>query len=141
MDLKPMLNVGLWGYGPSDRKKFINLNRDLEKTLLRLKGMKCLYANTYYSPSAFWSMYDWEWYSKLRSKHHATALPDVYQKVHTAAEAEAKAIRSSWWLLFVSTWPFSGNWGIWCVRMSGIKQLADRSTWKSIEAKDFKEVD
>ncbi|KAJ9615356.1 hypothetical protein H2200_001431 [Cladophialophora chaetospira] len=139
--LKPMLNVGLWGYGPSKRDAFLKLNHDLEAKLKELGGMKWLYANTYYSESDFWSIYDRKWYEALRAKYHATSLPTVYQKVYTNVEAETQAIKESWLLWFRTLWPLSGIWGLYAVIASGQTLLAQKSTWKSIESKDSLKLD
>jgi Delta24-sterol reductase len=139
--LKPMLNVGLWGYGPPKRDSFLKLNRELEVKLQELGGMKWLYANTYYSESDFWNIYDRKWYEALRAKYHATSLPSVYEKVHTNVEAETKAVKESWWLWFLTFWPISGLWGVYSARASGKKLLAQKSTWKSIESKDCMNLD
>jgi hypothetical protein len=139
--LKPMLNVGLWGFGPSNRKSFLKLNHELEVKLHELGSMKWLHANTYYSESKFWTIYDRKWYDALRAKYHATSLPSVYYKVHTNVEAEAKAIKESWWLWFLTLWPVSGLWGVYSARASGQKLLAQKSAWRSIESKDCKDLD
>src|SRR5262249_62080 len=126
----------LWGYGPPQRKSFIKLNRELEVKLRELGGMKWLYANTYYSESDFWNIYDRKWYEALRVKYSATSLPTVYDKVHTNVEAEDKAIKPSWWLWFLTFWPISGLWGMYSAQISGQKLLGKKSMWKSIELKD-----
>jgi len=132
--LKPMLNVGLWG--PFCPEEFEKANRELEVVLQKLGGMKWLYANTYYSESAFWEIYDRKWYDTLRAKYDATSLPSVYQKVHTNVEAQIKTVDRSWWLRFLSLWPVSGIWGLYAARTSGNIALAQKSKWKSIESKD-----
>ena len=139
--LKPMLNVGLWGFGPSNRESFIKLTQDLEVKLQELGGMKWLYANTYYPEIDFWNIYDRKLYDALRAKYHATSLPSVWHKVHTDVDAEAEAVKSSWWLRFLTLWPVSGLWGVYSARASGQKLLAQRSTLKSIESKDCEYID
>lgn len=41
--LKPMLNVGLWGFGPAQQDRFVAKNRELERKLREFGGMKWLY--------------------------------------------------------------------------------------------------
>jgi len=87
-----MLNVGVWGQGPKNEKDFIEANRKLEAKLKEFGGMKWFYAQTYYTESEFWEVYDMaranappgdtkKWYEALREKYHATSLPSVYDKI------------------------------------------------------------
>ena len=133
---KPMLNIGLWGYGPRNHDELISVNGKLEIKLKELEGMKWLYAQTYYSEEDFWDLYGQDWYNSLRKKYKATSLPNVYDKVKVDVAAERKVIKSSWWLWFLSFWPVSGLWGLWKARSSGQHLLGDRATWRSIEEKD-----
>jgi hypothetical protein len=134
--LKPMLNVGLWGYGHPDRHAFFKLNRHLEAKLRKLGGMKWLYANTYYSETEFWSIYDRKWYDALRTKYDATSLPSVCDKVRTDVDAQEKVIKTSWSYWLLGKWPISGLWGLWKAATSGQHLLAKKERWKSIEEKD-----
>jgi Delta24-sterol reductase len=134
--LKPMLNIGLWGYGHPDRHAFFKLNRHLEAKLRKLGGMKWLYANTYYSETEFWSIYNRKWYDALRMKYNATSLPSVYDKVRTDVDAQEKAIKTSWSYWLLSKWPIGGLWGLWKAATSGQHLLAKKERWKSIEEKD-----
>ena len=131
-----MLNVGLWGYGPSKHDAFVRANHALESKLRELGGMKWLYAQVYYSEKDFWEIYGREWYDRLRQKYNASSLPNVYEKVRVDVEAETKAVRSSWWLWFLSFWPISGLWSLWKAKASQQYLLADKSSWTSIEEKN-----
>lgn len=66
--LKPLLNIGLWRYGPSRPENFVKANRDLEHKLRELGGMKWLYAQPYYTEEEFWKMDDKEWHDGLCQK-------------------------------------------------------------------------
>lgn len=134
--LKPMLNVGLWGYGHANRNVFLKLNRDLEAKLRDLGGMKWLYANTYYTASEFWSIYDSIWYGALRTKYDATSLLSVYDKVRIDIDAQDEVVRTSWSYWILGQWPISGLWGLWKAATSGQHLLAKKKRWKSIEEKD-----
>ncbi|CAF9934262.1 MAG: hypothetical protein HETSPECPRED_009162 [Heterodermia speciosa] len=138
---QPMLNIGLWGWGPSKRDAFLKINRDLEEKVRELGGMKWLYASTYYSETDFWDIYGHDWYNDLRKKYHAMSLPSVYDKVKTDIEAETKVVKSSWWLWFLSIWPITGLWSLWKIEASGQRQLADKFRWESIEEKDRKDIE
>ncbi|MCJ1251868.1 hypothetical protein MMC30_009106 [Trapelia coarctata] len=134
---KPMLNVGLWGYGPAQHEEFVRLNRDLELKLRELGGMKWLYAHTYYTEEEFWQVYDREWYDALRAKYHATSLPSVYEKVKVDVEAERRAAES---LVFpnslLTKWPISGLYGIKKAIESGTYLQARAAAWRSMETMD-----
>ncbi|KAF7509530.1 hypothetical protein GJ744_007930 [Endocarpon pusillum] len=127
VNLKPMLNIGLWGYGPARHDDFIKANRDLEHKLRELGGMKWLYAHTYYDEDEFWKMYDKEWYDSLRKKYDATSLPSVYEKVKINVEAEQGEDNASLAASILNTWPISG--------LYGIKKAIDSGTY--LQARSF----
>ena len=133
--LKPMLNIGLWGWGPSKPDDFVNINRDLEQKLRELGGMKWLYAQTYYNEEEFWTLYDRNWYDALRRKYSATSLPSVYEKVKVDVEAEKEAIATLGSSL-QNTWPFSGLYGIKKAIDSGQYLQARTSPWRSMGEAD-----
>jgi len=133
---KPMLNVGLWGYGPAQHEEFVKLNRDLELKLRELGGMKWLYAHTYYSEDEFWQVYDRDWYDALRAKYQATSLPSVYEKVKIDLEAEKKAADSvAFPTSLLTKWPFSGFYGLKKAIESGTYMQARAAAWRSMEAR------
>ena len=127
-----MLNIGLWGYGPSRPDDFLKANKDLERKLRELGGMKWLYAQTYYTEDAFWEMYDRKWYDSLRVKYDATSLPSVYEKVKVDLEAEKGAANASFEEFLKGTWPISGLYGLKKAIDSGAYLQARDSAWKSI---------
>jgi Delta24-sterol reductase len=114
--LEIMMNVGIWGPGPSDHKRFIEWNQKLERKVLELKGEKWLYAHTYYTESEFWNMYDRKGYDELRGKYYATHLPSIYDKIKVEVPPDTPAKDYSWmmWLLAIiwSIWPLSGVYGV-----------------------------
>lgn len=117
--LKPMLNIGVWGWGPKDQETFIAANRDLERRLQELGGMKWFYSQSYYTEHEFWQIYDRQWYEALRKKYHAEHLPNVWEKIRVDVEKERTELRTSWKLKFLSIWPFAGIWGLWKAIISG----------------------
>lgn len=117
--LKPMLNIGLWGWGPKDPDAFIAANQDLERKLRELGGMKWFYSQAYYSEDEFWQIYDRGWYEALRKKYHAEYLPNVWQKIRVDVEKERHERRTSWKLRILRIWPFAGIWGLWKAVRSG----------------------
>jgi delta24-sterol reductase len=133
--LKPMLNIGLWGPGSPNHDEFIRKNRNLEHKLRELRGMKWLYAHTYYPEEEFWQQFDRKWYDSLREKYGATSLPSVYEKVFVDIEAEKKAEReasSSWTSRLARTWPFGGFYGIKKAIESRSYIAARNSAWKKL---------
>ncbi|KAK7991815.1 delta24-sterol reductase [Apiospora saccharicola] len=126
-----MLNIGVWGWGPSDRAAFISANRGLEAKLEDLGGMKWLYAHTYYERSEFWTgayAPAKTWYEALRTKYQATAanLPDVYDKVRVKDAPE----EGGWKGAVKKTWPLGGLVGIARSIQSGDYWLHRKATWK-----------
>ncbi|KAK8069709.1 Delta(24)-sterol reductase [Apiospora phragmitis] len=132
-----MLNIGVWGWGPSDRAAFVSANRALESKLQELGGMKWLYAHTYYERSEFWGEGEngngaygpiRTWYEALRRKYQATAanLPDVYDKVRVKDAPE----EGGWKGAVKKTWPLGGLVGIVRSIQSGDYWLHRKATWK-----------
>jgi Delta24-sterol reductase len=121
-----LINVGLWGAGPGDKNEFIWRNRDLERKLKEIGGMKWLYAQTFYTKQEFWEIYDKAWYERLREKYHATYLPTVYDKVNVDIKNAGKqSMRWSSYLL--QLWPFPGIIGLWKGIMSGDWRIPKRT--------------
>ncbi|KAL9093278.1 MAG: hypothetical protein Q9165_004019 [Trypethelium subeluteriae] len=114
---KNMLNIGVWGPGPTNGRRFTEINRKFEQRILELNGLKCLYAQTYYTEEEFWELYDRKSYESLRSKYHASSLPTIYDKVkpnentmkRSWIENRSRRIPDFVWRL----WPVSGIYGVW----------------------------
>ncbi|KAF6810362.1 FAD binding domain-containing protein [Colletotrichum plurivorum] len=126
---KPMLNIGLWGWGPAEPDEFVAKNRALEDKLRQLGGMKWLYAHTYYTEDEFWQAYDREWYGKLRTKYGATTLPTVYNKVKVDVEARKGELKN-WRQIVKSKPPIGGLYGIYKAIQSKDYHLHRRAAWK-----------
>ncbi|KAI9857211.1 MAG: hypothetical protein M1813_008573 [Trichoglossum hirsutum] len=129
--LKPMLNVGLWGYGPTQHDRFVAKNRELERKVRQLGGMKWLYAHTYYKEDEFWEMFDRQWYDDLRSKYVAESLPSVWHKVRVDPIAQKQEVESSWRKWALQFWPLGGIWGVVKAIESRDYLIARNSTWKA----------
>ena len=124
-----MLNIGIYGWGPSRPNESVKANRDLERKVRKLGGMKWLYAHTYYSEEEFWNIYDRKWYDALREKYDATSLPSVYDKVSPHVDAGKRASLGS---RLKSMWPLSGVYGLKKAIDSGSYIQARKSAWRSI---------
>ncbi|QDS78163.1 hypothetical protein FKW77_005145 [Venturia effusa] len=127
-EMKPMLNIGLWGLPPPTartHKDHVQLNQKLEKTLHELKGLKWLYSRTYYTAAEFWKCYPKDWYDALRKKYRAEHLPDVWQKVHVDIVKEAREMEG-WKAKVLGTWPVAGLYGCWKGMLSGDWKVARR---------------
>ncbi|KAH0562183.1 hypothetical protein GP486_003117 [Trichoglossum hirsutum] len=131
--LKPMLNVGLWGNGPAQYDRFVAKNRELERKVRELGGMKWLYAHTYYNEDEFWDMYDRQWYDGLRRKYMAESLPSLWHKVKVDPIAQKQEEDSSWRNWVLQFWPLGGIWGVLKAIKSGEYLVARNSTWKARE--------
>ena len=109
------VNVGVWGPGPTDYPRFVEVNRQLEQKVCEFGGIKWLYAQAFYTEAEFWDIYDKGWYEALREKYHATYLPTVYQKVKVdLSNVNRKTETWTAWLKSVgwSIWPVSGVYGV-----------------------------
>ncbi|KAK7415724.1 hypothetical protein QQX98_005637 [Neonectria punicea] len=126
---QPMLNIGVWGWGPEDHQDFISKNRGLENKLVELNGRKWLYAHTYYPEEEFWNIYDHSWYQALRKRYFATTLPTVYDKVKVDVQAKWKN-REQWGSSWLSTWPIGGLYGMFLAAMSGDIRLHRQAKWR-----------
>jgi Delta24-sterol reductase len=113
-----LLNIGLWGPLPAAaQKNQLSINRAIEKKLSELKGMKWLYAQTFYTEEEFWRIYDRKWYDGLRTKYQASSLPDVYQKVGPQAEVlerlQGRGQAMGWYdWAWDTVWPLKGVYGV-----------------------------
>lgn len=77
-----IFGVGVYGRGPRDHDKFVELNRKLELRSSELMGSKLLYARTYFTEQEFWTVYRKDYYDEVRKKYRADGLPTVYDKLH-----------------------------------------------------------
>ena len=120
-----LLNVGLWGPGRKKLADGVALNRAIEAKVAELRGTKWLYAQTFYSESEFWSIYDRPWYDALRERYGATGLPSVWEKVRTKGVDDA-----GWGRWLLERWPIAAFWGIWKAIRSGVYKEDRRAVWK-----------
>jgi delta24-sterol reductase len=89
-----LINIGVWGipnlgatrYSSRNFHEFIALNRDIERVVREVGGLKWLYAHNYYTEDEFWQVYDREMYEELRKKFRAEGLPSLWDKVRRDRE-------------------------------------------------------
>ena len=56
-------------------------NRQVEKKVMELSGMKSLYSDSYFTPEEFWGMYNRDGYERLKQKYDPTNRQrDLYRK-------------------------------------------------------------
>ena len=112
-----LLNVGVWGPGPTNQAAFVKINRELEAKVRELSGVKWLYAQAFYTEDEFWDIYDRKGYEALREKYHATSLPTIYEKVRidlSKKENDGRGPIKAWLReIVLSTWPLSGVYGVY----------------------------
>jgi Delta24-sterol reductase len=128
---QPMLNIGGWGWGPSDPEDFKSKNHALETKFMELDGRKWLYAHTYYTEEQFWDFYDQSWYQRLRERYFATTLPTVYYKVKKR-DQDAEERGDKGWALgtLLNRWPIGGIYGMILAFYSGDINLHRRARWR-----------
>lgn len=129
-----LMNIGLWGFGPRDPERFISANIALEKTLNRLRGMKWLYAHTYYPRAEFWSQFDEKHYNDLRRKYGAERLVDVYEKVRVDVERQRREAKE-WKSRISRIWPLGALYGLWKAVQSRTYIEARKAAWMKWEMK------
>ena len=110
-----IINVGVWGPGPTDLDQFIGVNRQIEQKVRELGGRKWLYAQAYYTEKEFWEIYDEKSYNDLRRKYSADYLPSVFDKIKR--DLSGSSVRDASWGrslqdAFWSIWPMSGLYGV-----------------------------
>ncbi len=79
---KLYVNFGFWDVIRS-RKKMPDgyFNRQVEKKVMQLGGMKSLYSDSYFTPEEFWSLYNQDAYERLRRKvDPQNRQRDLYRK-------------------------------------------------------------
>jgi len=83
MDPKTLyLNFGFWDViRTRDKMPEGYFNRQVEKKVMEMGGMKSLYSDSYFSPEEFWSMYNKAAYDTLRHKYDPRGRQrDLYRK-------------------------------------------------------------
>jgi hypothetical protein len=109
------LNFGVWGPTDPTPTAVRKTNRDLEKKLKELRGMKVPYAANFYTEEEFWDLYDRKKYDELRKKWFAEALPNMYEKIcrkedrGSAGEQSATYDQNLTWKdTILQIWPLGG---------------------------------
>lgn len=136
-----LLNFGVWGAVPGDRREVVRKNRALESKVQEFNGKKWLYAHAYYpTPEEFWAHYDRTSYDALRKQYGAEYMPSVYDKVKIdldAEEALEKAdtrakVKAKLW----KVWPVRGLYGVYCVMRNReyVLEKSRKQTTKAAEA-------
>lgn len=115
-----LLSIGVWGPGPGDGEEFVKFNRNFERRVHALNGQKWLYARTYYTEEEFWSIYDRDYFDRLRQKYHAAYLPTLYEKVRVRLAEEST---------MPEIWPLTGLYGLLHSAVQS-EYLMRRSTFK-----------
>lgn len=92
-----VISVGIWGEINRNYSRFVETNRELEKTISDFGGRKWLYAHQYYSCEEFWKIYDHAWYNALREKFFANSVfPDIYDKTKVSEKYKSSVLRGIW---------------------------------------------
>ncbi|KAF2663359.1 FAD-binding domain-containing protein [Microthyrium microscopicum] len=108
-----LLNVGVWGPWSKNYKSFKAANLALESKVKDLKGVKWLYAQTFYTKDEFWDIYERSKYENLRVKYAATNLPDVYEKIKQPDRNDIPiSLLASLWEAIFGFWLVGGLYGL-----------------------------
>lgn len=111
-----MINIGLWGPGPVRYDSFVRANREIEHKTAELGGMKCFYAQAFYTEEEFWSLYDKRWYDDVRVKYKASGMLSISEKVNVDLRSWTAASDMTYrqWLYqtFKEQWPVKGIYGV-----------------------------
>ena len=92
-----VISVGVWADINQNYSRFVEINRELEKTISDLRGRKWLYAHQYFSREEFWKLYDHLWYNALRKKYFANEVfPDIYDKTKVSEKYKSSVLRAIW---------------------------------------------
>lgn len=83
-----LLSIGIHSPGPRPEEEFIELNHSIGLKLHALGGQKWLYARTYHTEAEFWSIYDRQYFDRLRRRYHAIYMPTLYEKVRARVVEE-----------------------------------------------------
>ncbi|KAH7165710.1 hypothetical protein EDB81DRAFT_780206 [Dactylonectria macrodidyma] len=119
-----LLNFGIWGPIPGNRRDAIESNRALEQKVGACGGKKWLYAQAYYTEEEFWRHYDRKSYDALRAKYSAGYLLSVYDKVKVDTETIGEAAMSS---TVRTHWPTQGLKGVYKALAGGDYLLQKKS--------------
>lgn len=98
-----LLNIGIQGPGPKPEEECVEFNRSIERKVHALGGQKWLYARTYHTEAEFWSIYDRQYFDRLRRRYHAIYMPTLYEKVRARVEEEHGCME---------LWPLRGSHGL-----------------------------
>ncbi|KAJ4292723.1 hypothetical protein N0V90_009386 [Kalmusia sp. IMI 367209] len=115
------MDWGVWGACDGEPMAFNRINRRLEERLKQLRGMKLIYAASFYTEEEFWDLYDRKKYEDARKKWHAETLPTVWDKIRrnppkTEEEIDNEGGRQMTLferLLWV--WPFGGLYQVYSI--------------------------
>lgn len=78
------ISIGCYGYTEDtimDLNAFEEKNRELERVVQNLGGLRFLYKPSYCGREEFWGVYSKRDYEELRHKFHAHYLPNVFDRV------------------------------------------------------------
>jgi hypothetical protein len=101
-----LYNIGIWGQGPKSFDDFVTINRNIEARTKAQDGVKCLYAQVFYTEKEFWDIYSREEYDKVRTQYKVGPLPTPYGKIKQDNVKMGESRKGE-------CWPMRGLWGLW----------------------------
>ncbi|KAL1612892.1 hypothetical protein SLS60_001122 [Paraconiothyrium brasiliense] len=115
------MDWGVWGACDGEPEAFNKINRRLEERLKELRGMKLIYAASFYTEDEFWDLYDRKRYEDARKKWHAETMPTVWDKIRRdppkskEETEEAKEGPLTFFERLLWIWPFGGLYQVFCI--------------------------
>jgi len=94
------IGVGIRGYTAetiNNTERFNEKNRNIERLVRELGGVKWLYSRNFCTPEEFWSVYPKAEYDALRASCNAQYLLDVYEKIHKVEECNSSHRPRGFW--------------------------------------------
>lgn len=77
-----LIDVGIWGPLSVSKSETNKINILFEKLVKKYNGRKMFYAESFYSETEFWRIYDKDWYFSLRKKYKAEGIfATMWEKV------------------------------------------------------------
>ena len=100
------MGIGIRGYTEGtiqNPSAFKEKNREIERIVHRLGGIKWLYSRNYYNENEFWSVYPRAEYDALRVKYNAQYLASVYDKIRVSERPMEAPHPRGWNRVFART--------------------------------------
>jgi len=114
--LRPRVLIAFADDARNPGRMIVRANREIEHKTAELGGMKCFYAQAFYTQEEFWSLYDKRWYDDVRVKYKASGMLSISEKVNvdlSSWTAPSDMTYRQWlYQTFKEQWPVKGIYGV-----------------------------